>query len=245
MIAKGQLIARSKDAPMDWACIFHSDCAESVKPAVITAVVAVLALILNSCISLLVWRTTRQFNLASLKQSSRLAEENHERAKDIENFRRTLDLRTEARREQLARLRELQRVAERIQQQAGEISHLQRALIGPYRSAETIDGFVASAGEYLRVASGIFVPPAAGVANLPLACNGPFKELRRAVVKVTLVLDIQEDGQGEARAQAMNGAIEGLNAAVDEFVHVIQLEEQRPIEEVQPCPVAASLIEQS
>jgi hypothetical protein len=217
---------------MDWACIFHSNCAEPVKAAVIMATVAILTLILNSGISLLVWRTTRQFNFAALNQAAQLAKENHERAKEIETLRRTLDLRTEARREQLARLRELQRAAERIQQQALEISQLQRALIGRHRSAEAIDGFIGSAGEYLRVASGIFVPPAEGVANLPLACNAPFKELRRAVVKVTLLLDIQDDGQSDARVEAMNLALERLNSAVSEFVDVIQVEENRPIEEV-------------
>lgn len=217
---------------MDWACILHSSCADPVKAAVITATVAILTLILNSAISVLVWRTTRQFNFATLKQAAQLAKENHERTKEIEAFRRTLDLKTEARREQLTRLRELQRTAERTQQQAFEISHLQRALMVGRRSAEAVDSFVGSAGEYLRVASGLFVPAGDGVANLPLACNAPFKELRRAVVRVTLLLDIQ-DGQSEARAEAMRDALESLNTAVIEFVHVIQVEENRPIEEVQ------------
>jgi hypothetical protein len=211
-------------------CVFASQCDGAESAAAITASVALLALVVNTVVTLLIWRHTRQYNHAALKQARDLSEVNYRQQKELEGIKRSLDLAVETRRVQLSRLRELQRSAERTKQRAIEISQWQATLVEAADEKKS-DTFIETAGEFLIAAAGIFAPPNEGAPNLPQEFGAPLRALRRETVRLTLLLDATPgdvpDPRG--RANAMQKALERLSDAVERFVDLVEVEEKKQL----------------
>ena len=96
-----------------------------------------------------------------------------------------------------------------------------------------MDAFVDTAGDFLRAAAGIFAPPDKGDRNLPSESATTLRDLRKAAVKVTLLLDVNPRGSGSAKdSKAMEDALQRLRECVERFVESVEKEEARPIDQI-------------
>ena len=215
---------------------------EYVAAATITSSVALVGILFNAAIGWLTWRTTRdhhartqELGKAELTLSAQLAEAgfkyetelarlrfSHEA--EIERLKRSLDEAALIREKQLKRLRELQRSGERTAQRAKTLSHWHVA--GFATDAET-DAFVANAGDFLREAAGLFAEPQQGVPNIPADCSAPLLALRKAVVRVNLLLEMSPPNPSAPadRTARMDHALKNLNAELQAFVDAVERQE--------------------
>jgi hypothetical protein len=217
----------------------------SISPYVIAAVIAgsvtLIGVIVNTVVSWKVWKTTRQFNDLQLEQTSRMAEDDRahkaqlaelerdhrERlAKDEQEHRERLSvwsLQAAPRQEKLGRLNELQRAAERTLEQANKLKDLQQVLANKSVNVESI--FMEFAGQFLIEAAGIFAIPPRGVPNLPESSTEPLKKVRRAVVKVNLVLE-PDPARLNGHEHRIDAAVRELATAVQDFAQCVAREEE-------------------
>jgi predicted ribosome quality control (RQC) complex YloA/Tae2 family protein len=187
------------------------------------AVVALITLLVNAFISYQTWKAT-----------ARATDEQVQHAKALEAFKQTLTLNAERQKKRLERLSELQRSAELTLSRANTVSELQSTLrIEDGQNNNKMDAFVDTAGDFLRAAAGIFAPPDKGDRNLPSESATTLRDLRKAAVKVTLLLDVNPRGSGSAKdSKAMEDALQRLRECVERFVESVEKEEARPIDQI-------------
>jgi len=190
---------------------------------VIAAFVALITVLVNAVISYKTWKAT-----------ARTTDKQAQHAKELEAFKHTLTLNAERQRKRLERLSELQRSAELTLSRASTVCELQSTLrMDDSQIDSKTDAFVDTAGEFLRAVAGIFAPPDKGDRNLPPECGTTLQDLRKAAVKVTLLLDVNPRSAGSDKGPtAMDDALRRLRECVERFVESVEKEETRPIDQI-------------
>ena len=210
-----------------WLCIVHSPCTAQQIGAFIAAGASVLTVLASSGVGLLVWRSSDKNSAAARAQATQLEQMRQTFALEEEVAKRQLDEAVAVRRVQLVRLRELQRSAESTVSRASALSHLQYSRDNTTPDWEEFaSGFLESAGHFLREAAAIFAPPELGAPNLPAESEQPLLNLRRATVRVTLLLNLETDTERSRMSRGlMKDAMRELQTAVLQFKQMVAQQE--------------------
>jgi hypothetical protein len=181
---------------------FTTSCPDAVHAASIAASTALVGVLITLLItSLNVWIAVRQGAMS------------HTRQREIVTLQKRLDIAADTQLKQLERLRDLQRAAERTEIQAVVVSKLQA---GPGQI--DADAFLGAAGTFMQEAAGIFAPPPSGAPNLPNAFSEPLKNVRKASVKITLLLEIAPSD----RRPQIQQALADLSSTISHFRKLVE-----------------------
>lgn len=220
---------------MSWLCLSGATCTPQESAAILAGIVAVIGIFANAGMAVASLRVTRRESTNDRALTTELARQRREhetalgalqqrRAKELEAFRKRLDLAAESRRNQLSRLRDLQTAAEATLASAQHLGNFQGSHAGRrLKPDEFMEQAVDFAGGFLRHAAGVFAPKPAGAPNLPARCEPALSRLRQSIVRVTLLFRIDPGGEDNV---AMKQALDKLESAMAAFKSMVAKEEE-------------------